>query len=529
MMGEGNDALKHINKLKTLAELLDAVGIPVSEDDLVITVLASLSESYQFLITALESRSDTLTWELVTSRLMHEDLKRKEQGGGVEGSAHVQAQAFMSRDNKKNGRPVKKTVPLADPRRRGTTSILACKRAQDEDLGEYLFSVGGEVAKSSNVWLIDSGATQHMTCSKKFMKNYKVFNPADVHLADDGVVQAIGKGDIVMSMKTPRGTKKGVLTDVCIPMLSRNLFSVGRFTKDVGPVTFETNGCFAKTKVVKWKLGAREGKWLFKLCMTPEASNGKAYRFEEIKSGRVLVSRDAQFMEDVFDSGRRDYVQAEVILEDEEGSPDEDSSCSNKEEEENVRDKDMIFVALYVDDLVLASNNDELLKSTKKALGDRFDMTDLGNLKYFLGMEVDQEFTVGTISIRQSKIAKDILEKFGMEHSNPVKTPQEPGLKLTRSMCEGGCKHEYTMANVPYRNAVGCLMYLMVGTRPDLAAAVGVLSQFVADPCPTHWQALKRMFRYVQGTKTHGIEFQATSNDKLQGYSDADWAGDVET
>ena len=146
--------------------------------------------------------------------------------------------------------------------------------AQDEDLGDYLFSGGGEVAKSSNVWLVDSGAMQHMTSSKKFMKNYKVFNPVDVHLADDGVVQAIGKGDIVISMKTPRGTKKGVLTDVWhIPMLSRNLFSVGRFTKDVGPVTFETNGCFAETKGVKWKLGVREGKELFKICMTPEASN----------------------------------------------------------------------------------------------------------------------------------------------------------------------------------------------------------------------------------------------------------------
>ncbi|GMF60389.1 unnamed protein product [Phytophthora fragariaefolia] len=94
-----------------------------------------------------------------------------------------------------------------------------------------------------------------------------------------------------------------------------------------------------------------------------------------------------------------------------------------------------------------------------------------------------------------------------MEKSNPVKTPQDPGLKLIKAMCEGGCKHDETMVNVPYRNAVGCLMYLMVGTRPDLAAAVGVLSQFAADPCPTHWQALKRVFRYIQGTKTHGIEF----------------------
>ncbi|POM72839.1 mitochondrial protein [Phytophthora palmivora] len=73
-----------------------------------------------------------------------------------------------------------------------------------------------------------------------------------------------------MSMKTPRGIKKGVLTKVWhIPKLSRNLFSVGRFTKDVGPVTFERDGCFAETKKIKWQLGAREGKGLFKLCMTP--------------------------------------------------------------------------------------------------------------------------------------------------------------------------------------------------------------------------------------------------------------------
>ncbi|KAG2768666.1 hypothetical protein Pcac1_g20180 [Phytophthora cactorum] len=62
-----------------------------------------------------------------------------------------------------------------------------------------------------------------------------------------------------------------------------------------------------------------------------------------------------------------------------------------------------------------------------------------------------------------------------MQDSKPVKTPQDPGLKLTKNMCEGGCQHEDTMKNVPYRSAVGGLMYLMVATRPDLAAAVGVL------------------------------------------------------
>ena len=109
MMGEGDDVLEHINILKTLAEQLDAVGAPVSEDDLVITLLASLSESYQFLITALESRADSLSSELVTSRLFHEDMKRKEQSGEIEGAAHGQGQAFMSRDSKRKSQPADKT------------------------------------------------------------------------------------------------------------------------------------------------------------------------------------------------------------------------------------------------------------------------------------------------------------------------------------------------------------------------------------------------------------------------------------
>lgn len=75
------------------------MGAPVSEDDLVITLLGSLSKSFAFLITALESRSDLMSWELVTSRLLHEDMKRKEQGGGVDEAAHGKGQAFMTTDN----------------------------------------------------------------------------------------------------------------------------------------------------------------------------------------------------------------------------------------------------------------------------------------------------------------------------------------------------------------------------------------------------------------------------------------------
>ncbi|OWZ15093.1 Gag-pol Polyprotein [Phytophthora megakarya] len=93
----------------------------------------------------------------------------------------------------------------------------------------------------------------------------------------------------------------------------------------------------------------------------------------------------------------------------------------------------MIFMALYVDDLIFTSSN-KMLKDTKQALSERFEMTDMGQLKYFLGIEIYHDETTGKVAVRQTKFANDILEQYNMEKSNPVKTPQDPGLKLTKAM-----------------------------------------------------------------------------------------------
>uniref|UniRef100_A0AAV1TTL5 Reverse transcriptase Ty1/copia-type domain-containing protein n=1 Tax=Peronospora matthiolae TaxID=2874970 RepID=A0AAV1TTL5_9STRA len=97
-----------------------------------------------------------------------------------------------------------------------------------------------------------------------------------------------------------------------------------------------------------------------------------------------------------------------------------------------------IFVALYVDDLIIVSSSNKSLCETKNALNERFEMTDMGKLKFFLGIEIERDESGGTLSLRQSKFAKDILEKFGMLKSNSVRSPQDPGLKLTKAMCERG-------------------------------------------------------------------------------------------
>uniref|UniRef100_A0AAV1U852 Reverse transcriptase Ty1/copia-type domain-containing protein n=1 Tax=Peronospora matthiolae TaxID=2874970 RepID=A0AAV1U852_9STRA len=192
-------------------------------------------------------------------------------------------------------------------------------------------------------------------------------------------------------------------------------------------------------------------------------------------------------------------------------------------------DQDMILVVLYVDDLILSSSNNDILKSTKMALSTRFEMTGLGELSYFLGMEIKNDRKTGMVTVRQTKFIKSVLTKFGIDNSKPVKTPQDPGLKLTKDMCDQECNHEDTMCDVPYQSAVGGIMYLMVATRPDLAAAVGTLSQFSSDPCPTHWQALKRVLRYLQAAPNHGLEFTREEGSRICGYTDADWAGDIES
>ena len=97
--------------------------------------------------------------------------------------------------------------------------------------------------------LIEYIATQYTSYSKQFMTKYKTIDPVDVHLADDGFVQPFGSDDVVKTMKTSSGVKKGVIFSVWhISKLTRNLFSVGRFTKYVAPVNFDASACYADIK-----------------------------------------------------------------------------------------------------------------------------------------------------------------------------------------------------------------------------------------------------------------------------------------
>ncbi|KAH9318746.1 hypothetical protein KI387_020515, partial [Taxus chinensis] len=158
-------------------------------------------------------------------------------------------------------------------------------------------------------------------------------------------------------------------------------------------------------------------------------------------------------------------------------------------------------------------------------------MTDHGEIHYCLGIQISRDREKRKIHLSQESYIRNILKKFGMENCKPVSTPMEVGNKLSLDMCPKTQEEESYMSMVPYQNVVGSLMYAMVSSRPDIAHAVSIVSQYSSNPGPQHWVAVKRIFRYLQGTAKHGIRFNGSSKKSLQltGYCDADWAGDVDS
>ena len=193
-----------------------------------------------------------------------------------------------------------------------------------------------------------------------------------------------------------------------------------------------------------------------------------------------------------------------------------------------------VFVSVYVDDIVVASSETNV-RWLYNLLKTKFSLKELEPLHWCLGLRIrDQVEDDGTrsISIDQSQYCLSILDRFGMSDSKPQSTPMDASLKLTLDQSpQNEVDIEY-MRTVPYREAVGSLMYLMCGTRPDLCYVVGLLGQFSSNPGRAHWQAVKRVLRYVRGTVQYGLVYRSSPTPNhtppvLEGHVDADWAGDL--
>eukprot|EP00873_Tetraselmis_striata_P041018 jgi/Tetstr1/461282/TSEL_006409.t1 len=179
------------------------------------------------------------------------------------------------------------------------------------------------------------------------------------------------------------------------------------------------------------------------------------------------------------------------------------------------------ILVVYVDDMIFAFKNAVWAADFKTALGARFDIKDLGVCAWALGMAVERDWDNATLKVHQAKYIDDMVHKFNLADAYAVSTPAEVGADVPGS-------NKPLAAEMPYQALVGSLLYAMVATRPDIAEAVSKLCRVMAKPEERHWQAAKRVLRYLKGTKTLGLTFSGGKADGLlHGYCDADWAGDV--
>ncbi|GJV52340.1 putative RNA-directed DNA polymerase [Tanacetum coccineum] len=183
------------------------------------------------------------------------------------------------------------------------------------------------------------------------------------------------------------------------------------------------------------------------------------------------------------------------------------------------KDDDVLIIGVYVDDLIVTGSCHKSIQDFKRDMKAKFEMSDLGLLSYYLGIEVNQQET--GITLKQEAYARSILTKTRMIKCNPNKRPMEHKLKLTKD-------GEGELINpTEYRSIVGGLRYL-THTRPDISFAVGVVSRFMEKPTEQHLQAVKGILRYVKGTLDHGLLYtRGESKVTITGYSDSDLANDV--
>ncbi|KAM1665198.1 hypothetical protein ACFXTN_040610 [Malus domestica] len=184
-----------------------------------------------------------------------------------------------------------------------------------------------------------------------------------------------------------------------------------------------------------------------------------------------------------------------------------------------------IILVLYVDDILLATNCHSLLDDTKTFLQKHFEMKDMGEATYVLGIEIKRDRRRGLLGLSQKAYIEKMLRRFNMSSCGTTEMPISKGDKLSKLQCPQTDLERKAMDDKPYASLVGSLMYAQVCTRPDLAFTISVLGRFQSNAGEAHWNATKRVLRYLQRTKDHMLVYKRIESLVLEGYSDSDFAG----
>ena len=195
------------------------------------------------------------------------------------------------------------------------------------------------------------------------------------------------------------------------------------------------------------------------------------------------------------------------------------------------------FIALYVDDLLILGSSLPILAELKRKLSQRFEMTDLGEAHFILGLQLTRDRRARQLSRSQQHYVRRVVDRYGMTNCNPTSTPLSLGTVLSKKDSPATPPAvPVTINGHTYASVVGALMYAMMGTRPDLAYSVGYLSRFSSNPGPAHVTALKHVLRYLAGTSDYQLVYGTSQRDEsspsgqfqVYGYCDSDYAACVD-
>ncbi|KAK6149097.1 hypothetical protein DH2020_016622 [Rehmannia glutinosa] len=178
--------------------------------------------------------------------------------------------------------------------------------------------------------------------------------------------------------------------------------------------------------------------------------------------------------------------------------------------------QDCLLVQIYVDDIIFGATNESLCKKFSKLMQGEFEMSMMGELNFFLGLQIKQ--CQEGIYISQSKYTKELLKKFGIKEGRTVSTPMATNVKIDKD--EKGKPVDESK----YRGMIGSLLYL-TASRQDILHAVFLCARFQSNPKESHISAVKRIFRYLKGTIQYGLFYPKNEKISLKGYSDSDYAG----
>ena len=188
------------------------------------------------------------------------------------------------------------------------------------------------------------------------------------------------------------------------------------------------------------------------------------------------------------------------------------------------KDGVIVYLLLYVDDILICSKNLKDIEDIKSKINSKFKCRDLKVIKKFLGINVEYEKDGGVLKIGQIDLINKVAARFNVTDSHPVLTPIEKGIKLVR------CSDKSKVTSKPYRELVGCLVYIMLSSRPDICFSISYFSQFQDGATDEHFKYLLRVLKYVYTTRDSKLTYnRVASNVCLEVYCDTDWANCIET